>query len=234
VDRYSLPHGARGIESESFAIEFRGDKIVFVSKLDGEGRRAAQGKDKHYTFHAGLDSGVMDLHETESGPDGRSQRHTLFAIRRDDLPPILDELAPMLPELLGLLRPLRLGWLKHRNIGIARGVDPVSDEDIAAATRKHRGRLTLDPQLYEQHVFVPDYLDEVYDFPDGNFALFHRCRHIGIGFKKTYADGGVRLFWIKLRDLTRFGNTWQAKLARTLGTAAIPRDRYADYPFLCP
>src|SRR5260370_41957942 len=107
-------------------------------------------------------------------------------------------------ELLGLVRPLRLGWLKHRNIGIARGIDPVSDDDIAAVTRKRKRRLTLDAELYEQNLFVPEFLEEVYEFPDGNFALFHRGRQIGIGFKKTYADGNVRLFWIKRRDLARF------------------------------
>ena len=30
MDRYSLPHGAKGIEGDAFAIEFRGDKVVFI------------------------------------------------------------------------------------------------------------------------------------------------------------------------------------------------------------
>lgn len=46
---------------------------------------------------------------------------------------------------LGLLRPLRLGWLKHRNMGIAR-IEPVSDSDIAAVTRKRKKRVALDPR----------------------------------------------------------------------------------------
>jgi len=222
MDRYSLPHGAKGIDAEAFAVAFGGDKIVLVPKSEGA---------KHYTLHAGPKSGVIDLHQTEPADDG-GQHHTLFAIRHEDLAALIGESTPMLRQFLDLLRPLRLGWLKHRNIRIARGIDPVSDEDIAAVTRKRRGRLTVDRQLYEQNVFVPEYLEEIYDFPDGNFALFHRNRRIGIGFKKTYADGTVRLFWIKRRDLAKFGNDWQEQVIGTLQRMAIPPDRYAEYPFL--
>lgn len=224
MDRYRLPHGAKGIESEDFAVQFGDDKVVFVPKSAGGGQ--------HYTLHAGMRSGVLDLHETSPEADGQEQHRTLFAMRRDDLAALLGEAAPMLPELLHLLRPLRLGWLKHRHIGIARGIDPVSDADIAAVTRKHKRRLTLEAGLYRQNVFVPEFLEEVYDFPDGNFALFHNGRRIGIGFKKTCADGNVRLFWIKRRDLLRFDNDWQAKLASALSRLAIPRETYAQYPFL--
>jgi hypothetical protein len=43
VERWALPHGAMGIESDEFAVEFRPDKIVFVPKADGGGT--------HYTLH---------------------------------------------------------------------------------------------------------------------------------------------------------------------------------------
>ncbi len=224
MDRHILPHGAKGIDADGFAVTFSGDKLVFISK--------AQGSGKHYTLHAGPKSGVIDLHETDPAAGGGNQHHTLFAVRHEDLAALLGEATPMLREFLDLLRPLRLGWLKHRNIGIARGIDPVSDEDIAAVTRKRKGRLTLDAGLYEQNVFVPKYLEDIYDFPDGNFALFHRNRQIGIGFKKTYADGNVRLFWIKRRDLVRFGNSWQAKLGEAVSRVGIPLERYAEFPFL--
>jgi hypothetical protein len=224
MDRYSLPHGAKGIEADGFAVNFAGDKLVFIPKSEGAG--------KHYTLHAGPKSGVIDLHETEPAADGGEQHRTLFAVRHDDLPALLGEATPMLREFLNLLRPLRLGWLKRKNIGIARGIEPVSDEDIAAVTRKHKRRLNLDEGLYEQNVFVPEFLEEVYDFPDGNFALFHRGRPIGIGFKATDTESYVRLFWIKRRNLLRFGNDWQAKLASALSRLAIPRESYAEYPFL--
>jgi len=224
MDRYSLPHGANGIEADGFAVNFAGDKLVFIPKSEGAG--------KHYTLHAGPKSGVIDLHETEPAADGGEQHRTLFAVRHDDLPALLGEATPMLREFLDLVRPLRLGWLKRKNIGIARGIDPASDADIAAVTRKHKRRLTLEAGLYRQNVFVPEFLEEVYDFPDGNFALFHRGRQIGIGFKTTVAEGYVRLFWIKRRDLIRFGNNWQEKIGNALSRLAIPRETYAEYPFL--
>ncbi len=222
MHRPILPHGARGIEGDNFALQFGADKIVFVP------RSAANGE--HYTFHAGPASGVLDLHETQM-TSGRSEQHrTLFAMRRDDIPAALGEMTPLLAELLALLRPLRLGWLKHRDIGIARGIDLISDEDIAAATRKRKGRLAVDPELYQQNIFVPEFLEQVYDFPDGTFALFRRRRRIGIGFKTTVAGGDVRLSWIKLTDLMRFGRIWEPKVMNALASFAIPPERYADFP----
>lgn len=94
---YVLPHDAKGIEGDDFAIEFRGDKVVFVAKSAGGG--------KHYTFHAGPDSGVIDVHQTDPSSDSDEQHRTLFAIRHDDLPALLGEAAAILPEFLGLLRP---------------------------------------------------------------------------------------------------------------------------------
>jgi hypothetical protein len=138
----------------------------------------------------------------------------------------------MPPDLFSLFRPLRLGWLKHRNITIARGIDPVSDEDIAAVSVKQKRKLALDPQLYRQNVFIPEFLEEIYDFPDGNFALLYRGRPIGVGFKKTDADGRVHLFWIKRRDLLRFANHWEDKVTTALQAGAIPPEKYGDYSFL--
>jgi hypothetical protein len=234
MDRYCLPHGAKGIEGGDFALQFGGEKIVFIPKPRTDGQPDPAEAEKHFTFHAGPNSGVIDLHETQTLPDGRSQHRTLFALRRDDLPPLLQDMAPMIPELLGLLRPLRLGWLKRHHIGIARGIDPVSDGDIAAVTvkTKRRKRLSLDQERYRQNIFVPEFLEEVYDFPDGNFSLFHRGREIGIGFKKTDADGNVGLFWIKRRDLLRFGHCWQEKVIDALRRNAIPPEQYPEYSFL--
>jgi hypothetical protein len=224
MPRPTLPHDARGIEGENFVLQFLADKIVFVPRSGAER--------EHYTFHAGSKSGVFDLHETQMSSGCSAQHRTLFAMRREDIPPALELLRPLLSELLSLLRPLRLGWLKHRDIGIARGIDLISDLDIAAATRKRKGRLAIDPKLYEAHIFVPEFLEEIYDFPSGTFALFRRQSRIGIGFKATRADGDVCLSWVKLSDLMRFGHDWQKKVMSTLQTLAIPSERYPDFPFL--
>ncbi len=97
MEPYALPHGTKSIEGNEFAIEFRADKIVFVPKADG--------KAAHYTLHTGANSGVIDLHET--GGNGETHR-TLFAVRKEDLLSLLQEMIPIVPELLGLLRPVRL------------------------------------------------------------------------------------------------------------------------------
>jgi hypothetical protein len=232
MDRNSLPHGAKGIEDEGFAITFGADKVVFIAKPRIDGQPDEPRAEMHYTFHTGPDSGVIDLHETTTAAGGEKRHRTLFALRTTDLPPVLQELAPMVFELVDLVRPLRLGWMAHRGIGIARGVDLLNDQDFAAVTRKRKKRLVVDPQLYERNIFIPEYLDEVYEFPDGQFTLFHGRRTIGFGFKATDASGNVRLFWIKRRDLLRFGNHWQQKVIDALRSAAIPPEHYADYPFL--
>jgi hypothetical protein len=139
----------------------------------------------------------------------------------------------MLPEMIGLIRPLRIGWMKHRNIGVARGIEPVGDADVAAVTTKRKKKLLVDPQRYQNNICIPEFLEGIYDFPDGNFTLTHRNRGIGIGFKRTDAKGHVRLFWIKRRDLLPFGNNWQKRVIHALRRIAIPPEDYALYPFLC-
>ena len=123
--------------------------------------------------------------------------------------------------------------MKHRNIVVAR-VDPVSEEDVAAVTRKRRQKLSLDAQRYRQNIFVSEFLEEIYDFPDGNFSLFHKNRNGGIGFKRTDGNGDARLFWIKRRDLLRFGRDWQERVFAALQRHAIQPEDYGLYPFLSP
>jgi hypothetical protein len=238
MNRYSLPHGANVFDGEGFAVAFGADKIVFIAKPRADGQTVEPRTEMHYTFHAGPESGVIDLHETTTAANGQKHHRTLFAMRTNDLPPALQQLAPMLGQLLSLVRPVRVGWMMHRGIGIARGVDPLSDQEFAAVTRKikirGKSRLIIDAQLYQQNIFVPEYLEDVYEFPDGTFTMFHKQRKIGFGFKATDASGNVRLFWIKRRDLLRFGHDWQQKVIDALLSAAIPPQRYADYPFLSP
>jgi hypothetical protein len=46
------------------------------------------------------------------------------------------------------------------------------------------------------------------------------------------AEGRVRLFWVKRRDLLRFSNRWSEKLADALRRIAILPEHYSAYPFL--
>ncbi len=69
MDRYSLPHGATGIESEDFALSFGPDRIVFAPKR-ADRKPEDEEPETHYTFSARQDSGVIDMHETTVLPDG--------------------------------------------------------------------------------------------------------------------------------------------------------------------
>lgn len=222
IDGALLPKGAKGIEVDDFVIEMGRDKIVLLSKFAGD----------HYTLHAGNKSGILDLHRTWRDTNGVEQHQTLFAIRRDDLFSLLATWTSWPIELLRLLRPLRIGWLYRHGIGIVHGLDPTSDDEVAAITRKRRKRLVVDEDQWHATLTIPEYLDEVRDFPDGAFSLFSGDRKIGIGFKKTDSQGEIQLFWLKLRDLTRLAANWQQQFIGALQRYAIPPERYGEYPAL--
>jgi hypothetical protein len=223
MPRPTLPHRARGIEGENFALQFLADKIVIVPRSAAEG--------EHYTFHAGPDSGVLDLHETHMS-SGRSEQHrTLFAMRRDDLPAALGAMTPVLSELLALLRPLRLGWLKHHGIGIALG-------SISSAMK------TSPPQRTSEKAGLQSTGNSMKPiFSCRSFwrksTIFRTetspCSAVVAGSasasRPPWRGGGdVRLAWIKLTDLMRFGRSWEPKVMSTLASFAIPPERYADFP----
>ena len=129
---FDLPHGARGFELEGLAIEFCGDKLLWIDRNRAE----------HYTMHMGSSSGVLDVHRTWTDADGLHHQ-TVFAIKLSELPKALEDLAetPLLQNLLQLYRPLRIGWLKRHGIMLVRGLDIVDNDAMAAITRKRKKRL---------------------------------------------------------------------------------------------
>ena len=62
-------HGARGIESEDFALSFGPDRIVFAPK-PADRKPEDEEPETHYTFSARQDSGLIDMNETTVLPDG--------------------------------------------------------------------------------------------------------------------------------------------------------------------
>jgi hypothetical protein len=222
----TLPHGASGIEFGDFVIEFRRDKVVALSKnLDG-----------HYTLHAGDFSGILDFHRTWTEADGTERHKTLFAIHRSDLPALMAELVPMATDILRLFRPLRVGWLHWNNIGVVKGLDPITDTDIAAITRKRPGkkRVVVDECRVRANLAIPEYLDEIWDFTDGAFSLYKRGRKIGIGIKVTDPMRHVHLYWCKLRDVLRLFTEVENHLSTAALKHAIPKEKYKDYGVLEP
>ena len=88
--------------------------------------------------------------------------------------------------------------------------------------RVSKKRLVVDQALFEQNIHVPDYLDEVWDFPDGNFSLIKGNREIGIGFKVTDTRGCPHLYWIRLRDLRRFARKAEPHIMQAITSRALP------------
>ncbi|MDE3178856.1 MAG: hypothetical protein KGM47_04270 [Acidobacteriota bacterium] len=212
-----LPYGARGVEAAGVALVFGADKFIF---LDGVGR-------EHYTLHFGGISGVADLHRTWRDIEGVERHETLFALPHAHFPAILRELSGPLRDFPRLIRRLRVGWLARHRIWVLRGLEFATNGDIAAVTSSNRRkRLVVEEEKIRRNLKVPRYLDDVWEWPDGPFSLFSGNRRIGIAWKVTDKFGRPRLFWLKLRDLVRFGNQIGPQLIQTaLRYAAIPPEK---------
>src|SRR6267142_287903 len=129
--------------------------------------------------------------------------------------------------MLRLVRRLRLGWLYRNDIGIVMRLEPITDEDMASVTRRRRRLIMVDEDRLRNNVQIPEYLEEIWTFPDGAFSLVSGGCKIGVAIKATDKFGRARLYWFKLRDVSRFVRTFQDHLVRTALKYAIPRERYA-------
>lgn len=144
------------------------------------------------------------------------------------------ELSPATLELLSLRR-LRLGWLVRHGIDIARGLDPATVEEIAAVTTKNaRKRLIFDEEKIRAQIRILESVDDIWDFPDGQFSLIKGRRKIGVGFKLTDQFGETWLYWMKLRGLLRRTSGIWNDVVTAAGRYAIPREKYHAYDLLVP
>jgi hypothetical protein len=223
---FSFPHGATGIEVGDFVLQVGTGKVVALAK----------GRDEHYTLHFGEASGVLDVHRTWKDEGGTIRHKTVFAMLHSDIPAVLDELAPTTPDIFRRFRKLRVGWMHRHGIGIVRGLEPFTDADIEAVTRKRprRKRIVVDEEKVKANIFIPEYLDDVWDMTDGAFSLFRRSKRIGIGFKVTDGSGRSRLFWFKPTDITLVFKKMHQQLILSASRYAIPPDRYYEFHFLEP
>jgi len=207
-----LPPNVTGIDFGELILEIKPDKIILIKK------------DKnsiHYTLPFGDKTGIIDIHKTWCDENGKPQHETIGAIRKETLAVILKVFMEeagqsILQDFLSFLRPCRLGWLKHRNIGVVTGLFP-TETDIPKITRKSRGgkRLKIDIKLLEQNITAPEYLNDIYDYPDETvFTLLKRRKNkwkqIGMLFKKTYSNGGQRLFWTKFGGEIKLLNKYES------------------------
>jgi hypothetical protein len=223
--RIDLPYGARGIEDGPLVLEFRSDKVVFLLKPLGD----------HFTLHAGNNSGVLDIHRTWTDERGVVRHQTIFAIRRADVPALLGELSTSVRQLFKLIRRLRIGWLARHGIGVVRGLEFTTNDDLSLVTsKKQRNRIVVEQAKVLRNLIVPKYLDDIWSFPDGPFSLFSGNRRIGVAYKVTDQFGWSRLFWVKLHDLIHFGNQVSPQFIKTALRYAIPPEKYGEYGVLAP
>jgi len=218
-----LPKGAKGIQINDYVVEFRFDKAMVIKRTT----------DEHFTLHAGDKSGVLDIHRTWRDSEGCEHHESIFAMRREDIPSVLSCLNSFPSDLMELVRPLRLGWLRRRQIGIQWNVLPIEDSQILAVTRPGRKkRLVFDLREFESQVYVPEYLEEIWDMPDGIFTLSKRGRILGVGMKVSEAGRYAQLRWIQTRDLSRLVASLEERVIKIASQCAISPDEYHMYPFL--
>jgi hypothetical protein len=90
--------------------------------------------------------------------------------------------------------------------------------------------LVVDPDKFLKELCVPEYIEEILDWPDGPFSLVEGGRMIGIAFKATDPHGNAKFAWIRLRDLRRLFNQVQPLIVEAALRYAIPRTEYHNYP----
>lgn len=205
--RGSLPHGAKGFDLGEAAFLFADGKLVITAK----------GSRDHLTVQFGAHSGVLDIHKKSTAADGSSQYVTLFTIPRDNLLAMLQEFGiPVLRAQMRALRRLRPGWMAKRRVGVVVGLSISESQissEISTITKLRRQKLVVDPERLADRVWVPEFLDDLYDLPDGQTFTLLSCRKqrnhqrnhrvLGFGFKFTDGIGRPRLVWVPKRRVSQ-------------------------------
>ena len=210
------------LKCRSLIVKFlRSGKILVVP----------EGAGFHFTLHPGSASGSVDVHRTNEhvSKDDDAKYETLLTVPREDILQKLRQLGPNhIQELLTLLRPIRMGWIGRRRLGVV-GFPPESELSKVSAFR-----LTSEPvdstNLLTCWMRTPEFLDEIPELPNDAFLLFDSRRLssplFGLLFKLRLPGGNVQLRWIKCRDLMRWAAKIKAQFRAVLGTDGFP-----DLPF---
>ena len=181
----------------------------------------------HFTLHPGSASGSVDVHKTNEhlSPEDAAKYETLVTVPREDILQKIRQLGPNhIQELLTLLRPIRMGWIARRRLGVV-GFPTESELNKVSAFR-----LTSEPvdstNLLTCWMHTPKFLDEIPELPNDAFLLFDSRRLpsplFGLLFKLRLPGGDVQLRWIKCRDLMRWAAKMKAQFLTVLGTESFP------------
>jgi hypothetical protein len=201
-------------------LKFKGLIVKFLT--NGKVLAVPEGSGVHFTLHPGHRSGVIDFHKTnERLPSSDPSRHeTLAAIPKEEIMRCLTRFGPNhVWDLLRLLRPIRIGWIARRRLGmVAFPTEPqlnsVSEIRIRASP----------PACFERRndsMPIREFLEDIFEMPDTCFLLFD-CKRppptmYGVLFKVIGPRGETVLYWIRLRDLRRWSNKMQVLFSELLG-----------------
>lgn len=192
-------------EMPDFLVRLPDGKILFKRGTDPY----------HYTLHPGYRSGLVDIHQTfEHLRPGDEQKHkTLATVPRTALLDALHGLpAELMSEFMALWRPVRLGWLNRRRIGIGPRL-PTSDEIQSIdkiSIKKDQFACSADfAKLFEP----PEFYEDVLRHPGTGYLLFV-CKGASqnpIGAMFSYLDqsGNVRLRWSPIQGICRWARKWE-------------------------
>lgn len=194
------------LKANGLTIKFlRTGKVLF--KLEGE--------DSHVTLHPGHHSGIMDLHRTnELAPKGHPSKHvTLGTLSKVEFFERMWLIGPhLMSELIGLMRPIRLGWMIRHSIGIGPALPP--DSALRQVTGIHVGKGTAEiGEPLKGWIEPPMFYEDILQHPGRAYSLFD-CKKrpaTPYGLLVTYRGphGYVQMIWIRRRDLFRWVARWE-------------------------
>ncbi|HKV78885.1 MAG TPA: hypothetical protein VJP02_12120 [Candidatus Sulfotelmatobacter sp.] len=185
-----------------------------------------EGRGFHFTLHPGHKSGKIDVHRTNEGvPDGDPSKYeTLTTIAKKD---IVDKLQQMgmghIHELLGLLRPIRLGWIARRCLGIV--AFPTDAELSSVSAFRIKSTPAENAEFLRCWMRMPEFIDEILELPNEAFLLFD-CKKVssppyGVLLRLKDSRGGVRLLWARFSDLLRWSARLEIQLAEIFSGSAL-------------
>ena len=196
-----------------------------------------EGESAHFTLHPGHRSGIMDLHKTdELALEGDVlKHHTIGKLSKAELVRRMSVIGPhLVAELITLVRPIRLGWIMRRHLGIGGAFPSESTLQGISGIRVRRGEARLS-EPRESWMQPPEFYDEVLQYPGRAFCLYDCKKRSSIpyGLVFTYRTpyGHVRMKWIRWRDALKWAAKWEPlffELFRPLWDTTVERGHRAN------
>ena len=169
----------------------------------------------HYTLHPGHNSGIVDLHRTdERFPMSDPRRYeTLGAVTKNEIEAELAAIGPnLIVELMNLWRPLRLGWMIRRGLGIGARLPTDLELNGVNAITVERGPSDCGEPL-AGWIKPPEFYEDVLERANAAYLLFDckRPSPSAYGAMVTYRGHGglVQMRWVKIRALQRWATKWE-------------------------